>query len=306
MGSIYKITNRRNGKSYIGQTRHDAVKTRIRHHLRGKGSQPVKDAIEKYGQDAFAFEILHDGIIPEFLDTLEKEEIAKFNTIAPHGYNLTTGGEGSTHSEETKRKMSESRKGEKNQMYGKEHSEETKRKMSSRIKNPHKPKAHTHYLHLPPDLPSEEKWILFRDKFSQVVPSSTLRRWFYEWDPGDKRLMRSVAQKHRPPISEEHRQKLSKASTGRNYSVKTRQKLSKANKGRKMSAETRRKISVALKGKPHPNRSPDRIPAYAFFRSLPSEMSLREKRRLLREKFPNRNPSTIKSWVREWTQKPSP
>ena len=30
-----------------------------------------------------------------FLDTLEKEVIAKFNTLAPHGYNLTeTGGGG--------------------------------------------------------------------------------------------------------------------------------------------------------------------------------------------------------------------
>ena len=34
MGCIYKITNTVNGKSYIGQTRHDVEKTRIRKHPR--------------------------------------------------------------------------------------------------------------------------------------------------------------------------------------------------------------------------------------------------------------------------------
>ena len=84
MGSIYKITNTANGKSYIGQTIQDAVKTRIRYHFAGRGNQLVKRAIEKYGQDAFTYEILHDGIIPEFLDDLEKEVIAKFNTVLLH------------------------------------------------------------------------------------------------------------------------------------------------------------------------------------------------------------------------------
>ena len=39
MGSIYKITNTVNGKAYIGKTIRDAVKTRIRDHLNGYGSQ---------------------------------------------------------------------------------------------------------------------------------------------------------------------------------------------------------------------------------------------------------------------------
>ena len=104
MGSIYKITNTANGKSYIGQTIQDAVKTRIRYHLAGYGNQLVKRAIEKYGQDAFTYKILHDGIIPEFLDMLEIEAIAKFNTLSPHGYNLTTGGGGGFPSDETRQK----------------------------------------------------------------------------------------------------------------------------------------------------------------------------------------------------------
>ena len=116
MGSIYKITNRRNGKAYIGQTTRDAYKTRIRDHLNGTqhGSRLVKHAIEKYGQDVFTVEILHDGIIPEFLNTLEIEAIAKFNTVAPNGYNLDTGGNGvGSPSGETRRKLSEANKGKK-------------------------------------------------------------------------------------------------------------------------------------------------------------------------------------------------
>ena len=68
MGSIYKITNTVNGKAYIGQTIHDAEKTRIRDHLNGtgNGSRLVRRAINKYGKDAFTYEILYDGIIPEF------------------------------------------------------------------------------------------------------------------------------------------------------------------------------------------------------------------------------------------------
>ena len=178
MGSIYKITNTVNGKAYIGQTIQDAEKTRIRDHLtgNGKGSQLIKDDIEKYGQDVFTYEILHGSILPEFLDMLEKEAIEKFNTIAPHGYNQTNGGSGSgtqvssktrqkmskahkgkKHSAETKRKMSEThkgksrpeetkrkisaaRKGEKNPMYGKSPSEETRRKLSEANKGkPGKP-----------------------------------------------------------------------------------------------------------------------------------------------------------------------
>ena len=111
MGSIYKITNTVNGKAYIGQTRNDAEKTRIREHLTGRGNRILKQAVAKYGRAAFTFEILHDGIIPEFLNTLEIEAIANFSTLAPHGYNLETGGANGTPSEETRQKQAAAKKG---------------------------------------------------------------------------------------------------------------------------------------------------------------------------------------------------
>ena len=133
MGCIYKITNTVNGKAYIGQTIHNAEKTRKHDHLNGtsKGNKDIKADVETYGQDAFTFEILYDGIIPEFLDMLEKEAIAKFNCVDPNGYNQTHGGgAGGKRSEKTKHKLSEANKGENHPMYGRTPSEETKRKLS--------------------------------------------------------------------------------------------------------------------------------------------------------------------------------
>ena len=108
MGSIYKITNTVNGKIYIGQTRHDVKRTRIKHHLNGKGNKPLFDDIQKYGVENFDFTILHDGIIPELLDNYEQVEIEQHACVSPNGYNLTRGGSGNPASPETCRKISRS------------------------------------------------------------------------------------------------------------------------------------------------------------------------------------------------------
>ena len=257
MGSIYKITNTVNDKSYIGQTIHDAVKTRIRDHLRGKGSQPVKDAIEKYGKDAFTYEILHDGIIPEFLDTLEKEAIAKFNTIAPHGYNRNNGGSGSIkHSEEARQKMSESTKGENHPMYGKKHSDETKQKISEA----HKGKT----------LSEEHRRKISEVQIGKSVSEETRRKMSENNAAKRPEVRRKITEANkrrvRKPHSEETKRKMSEAHKGRpawnkgkSVSEETRRKMSESRKGEKnpnfgktVSEETRQKISNALRGEKNP------------------------------------------------------
>ena len=108
MGTIYLIRNSVNNKCYIGQAIRD-VKKRIREHLfyESKGNSAIKNALEKYGHNAFTYEILHDGILEFMLDDLEKEEIEKHNSLSPNGYNLFTGGStNKTASKETKDKMS--------------------------------------------------------------------------------------------------------------------------------------------------------------------------------------------------------
>ena len=196
MGSIYKITNTVNGKSYIGQTRHDAMKTRIRDHFAGYGNRIVKRSIEKYGEDVFIFEILHDGIIPELLDSYEIEAIAKYNALVPNGYNLTTGGGSGSRSEESRRKISESKKGENHPLYGKTHSDETKRKMSENnaMKRPE-----------------------VRRKNSETQKGRTLS------DETKRKISENNPMK-RPEV----RQKVSETNTGKTHSDETKRKISEA------------------------------------------------------------------------------
>lgn len=103
-GVIYMYTAP-NGKKYIGQTWNEQKRRWDHRSVAGKDSL-FHRAIRKYGKDSFEYEILYSGIdTQEQLNKLESQSIAEFNTIAPHGYNLTTGGEGGKHHEQSKQKM---------------------------------------------------------------------------------------------------------------------------------------------------------------------------------------------------------
>ena len=106
-GIIYKYTSP-SGKSYIGQT----IKTiEQRAKYTGEGYQRCSvfyKAILKYGFENFTKEILEEITAEtkqeakEKLDILEQFYICKFNTLAPFGYNIRLGGEGSRFSKESK------------------------------------------------------------------------------------------------------------------------------------------------------------------------------------------------------------
>lgn len=90
-GFIYKITNKVNGKSYIGQTRY-TVEFRWRQHIHKKDNTYFHNAIQKYGEDNFIVETLEECNY-ENLNSREIYYIAKYNTFK-EGYNLTIGGDG--------------------------------------------------------------------------------------------------------------------------------------------------------------------------------------------------------------------
>lgn len=276
MGCIYKITNTVNGKSYIGQTRNNLEKTRIRKHLNGSGNRIIKQAVAKYGQNAFVFEILHDGIIPEFLDDLEREAIAKFNTIAPYGYNLTDGGGVGTHSEETRRKMSESHKGEKNNNYGKPSpkrgkplSEETKRKISRSMKG--KKRSEEHLRNLSAANKGENN-----PMYGKTHSAETLQK------------MSENNAMQRPEV----RQKVSNTLKGRKRPAETCRKISENCSMKR--PEVRQKVSEA-------KRSPYYNPARRVFYGLPETLTLQEKRKILFSQFTEVTKRTIYNWVVKWT-----
>ena len=282
MGSIYKITNTLNGKAYIGQTIRDAEKTRIRDHLTGNvnGSRLVKRAIEKYGQDTFTYEILHDGIIPEFLNDLEKEVIEKYNTLAPRGYNLDAGGSNGSPSEETKRKISEASK-------GKKMSEEARRKQSEAKKGEKNPmygkygEKHPMY-----GKPSAKGFL------GKKHSDETLQR-MSESSRGEKNPMYGKYGEKHPMYgkkrSEETLERMSEAKKGEKNPMYGKCGEKHPMYGKKRSEETLQKM-----------RSPYYTPAYKFFCTLPYTLSPTEKTEKLREQFPDVHSSTIWRWVKKW------
>jgi group I intron endonuclease len=105
---VYKFTSP-SGKSYIGQTRN--LRTRIAAHKSKSGCIAFRDAISKYGFESFTQEILKDSLTLDEANYWEKFYISEYNSLVPNGYNLAAGGENSLHHEETKKKLSDKRKG---------------------------------------------------------------------------------------------------------------------------------------------------------------------------------------------------
>ena len=88
MIGIYKITKKSNGKSYIGQS--NDIKRRFSEH-KYKTDIPIELAIQKYGADAFTYEVLEECELNQ-LDEKEIYWINYFNTYKGFGYNCNPGG----------------------------------------------------------------------------------------------------------------------------------------------------------------------------------------------------------------------
>lgn len=131
-GAIYTITNKLNGKQYVGQTTQPIEKRWAQHvtyaSIGGKKEcSALWNAIRKYGPDAFDVEVIATCDTQEELDRVEVLEIKARNTLSPGGYNLQTGGGNGKPSAEVRAKMSAAQKGKKRRPL----SLETRAKMSA-------------------------------------------------------------------------------------------------------------------------------------------------------------------------------
>lgn len=117
---VYMHKNKSNGKVYIGITS-QKPEQRWRNGTNYYGNKYFNRSIHKYGWDGFEHIILYKNLTKEEAEMKEIELIKEYNsTNRDYGYNIENGGNSTgKHSEETKRKISESQKGELNHMYGK-------------------------------------------------------------------------------------------------------------------------------------------------------------------------------------------
>jgi group I intron endonuclease len=93
---VYKITNKINGRAYIGVTTHKSVSCRWSQHKHCAANRPkgiLHRAIAKYGPAAFSVETIAEAYSLKELDVLERSLIAAHGTLASAGgYNLAIGG----------------------------------------------------------------------------------------------------------------------------------------------------------------------------------------------------------------------
>ena len=203
---IYKITNVKNGKMYIGQTKR-GLKERWNQHaynaVNHVHDNHFKRAIRKYGEEAFSKEVLIDGLTLDEANRYEETYVSLFCTFET-GYNSTRGGDNMEMTEEVRRKKSEATKGENCYWYGKTKSAETRRKISEALKGEKSP-------------------------MYGKTKSAETRRKLSEAHKGEKSHMygKSLSAETRRKISEAHKGE-KHPMYGKTHSFEARRKISEA------------------------------------------------------------------------------
>lgn len=171
---VYKITNTVNSLAYVGKTT-KPVNIRWNEHRTGRRSSAVlQEAILEFGIENFQFEVLLTCSSETELAELEIQCIRDYNTLYPNGYNRHPGGKfggpnvawnkglgefllpevrervnqmntGRVRSLESRRKQSETTKGQKRKPFTEEHRQNLSRNHAdfSGEKNPFYDKTHT-------------------------------------------------------------------------------------------------------------------------------------------------------------------
>lgn len=210
---VYCHQNKINGKRYIGQTKQVPEERFGKNGSNYSRCVHFYNAINKYGWDAFDHYIIQDNLTKEQADELESINIAFYNTTNPkYGYNLQSGGAGLS------MPCTENRK------------EKLRKQFTGRI-----------YIHKE----TINKYI-FREELDKYISQGYVLGRYLSIE--SRKKMASNRGKH-THHSEETKQKLREANTGKKLSVEAKRKISEAQRGKKLSEETKQKISLGNKGK---------------------------------------------------------
>lgn len=95
---VYKITNKKNGKSYIGKTEYSLEHRWNRHLSSARNGSKFRfhSAIRKYGEDCWDLSVIETYLTENenFINEKESHFIKLFESDTKKGYNATSGGTG--------------------------------------------------------------------------------------------------------------------------------------------------------------------------------------------------------------------
>ena len=241
-----------NGKKYVGITTASKPERRW---LKGNGyryNDHFYRAILKYGWDNFEHEVFEVDSKEEMYRK-EVELISFYHSNDPNfGYNHSVGGEhgslGCRCSEETRKKISETKKGK---VLSEEHRKKISEAVKKRFSDPEVRRKRSEARKrewLDPEIrrkkcEAQKKVHLdpeYRKKISEALKGKS--------NPHSEETKRKLSELHRRKTnSDEHMIKLYEAKNGKHLSEETRMKMSNAKIGKPKNEEWRRKISKALK-----------------------------------------------------------
>jgi predicted GIY-YIG superfamily endonuclease len=206
-GIIYVATNLETGKQYVGQTNN--FKRRIMEHLSKDNNIYFSNSLQKHGLDKFVF---MQNIYPkDELNNWEQHWIERLRTTFPDGYNMNTGGNNFTASEETCKKISNRLLGNKN-CVGHRHTEEAKRKVSMARKGKkmsEEQKEKLRMIHVGRRASDETK------RKMSVAHKGSIGGMLGKYHTEETKKKISDAGRNRSPISKETRTKMSMAALKR-------------------------------------------------------------------------------------------
>lgn len=234
---IYKVTNKINGKIYIGQTTANLEKRRSQHLYDSKTNRYKSifhRALRKYGVDCFTWSIIETCNTYEELDEMEFHYIMQYDSHI-NGYNMCV----NTYCQS----------GKLNPNYGNRMSEETKNKLSIMAKNRYSDGKSHPWVGRKHTKESKEK-MSKSSKYRRPVSEETRRKMSESQkkvDPSRRVFPENKSGKDHPcygtHLSSEHKLKLSKAFSGvanpfygKKHSEETKAKMREAWKNRKLNS----------------------------------------------------------------------
>ncbi len=262
MGTIYVLRNKTNGKCYVGQTRR-AVKKRLYEHIK-YGKTEISRVLRKAGIDGFNVHVFC-GVPIEMLDYAEAKLIEKSGTFWPGGYNHQTGGSvGLVRSAATRDRQSASMAG--NHIGGKNPSArkvlcletgtiyQTMKAAASGMGlkalsnicscciGTNRTAAGYHWQYYIGKMSESRRWNRIEEiETERIETHQAARKKMSESHSGDKAYWKGKR------LSEETKQKISAARSGKKLSAAHKAAISMGGRGRVHSEETKRKMSESTK-----------------------------------------------------------